>query len=263
MSEKHLTVLIVPHDERNVRRIRLSYRRLKALAVIGLVLFGLALAAILSYGRIATRATRAAMLERRNEKLSAENEKVERIAANLERSERAYRRIRSLAGLPPPEAEDSPRVEESPRAMLETLLPTSAEASGGSSKPSRANGSAVPSGWPLAIKGFVTSRFSGGEGHPGIDIAAPVDTPVVATAKGVVRSTGADPVYGNFVVIDHGSGLVTMYAHNAMVLVEQGDAVERGETIASSGNSGESTAPHLHYEIRRDGEPIAPDPYLE
>ncbi|MDX1623415.1 MAG: peptidoglycan DD-metalloendopeptidase family protein [Gemmatimonadota bacterium] len=256
MREKYLTLLVVPHDERNVRRLRLSYRSLKGLGAVALVLFAVALAAVLTYGRVATRATRAAMLQRENETLAAENAKVDQIAQNLERTEQAYRQIRAMAGLPPREEDDTPPARRRAEAGAERPRET-VPISQGPEATSGGEGRTL-AGWPLTIKGFVTADYGEGEDHPGIDIAVPPNTPVVATAPGVVRESGSDRVYGNFVVLDHGEGLETMYAHNALLLVGEGEEVERGQTIAYSGNSGESTAPHLHYEVREDGTPVDP-----
>ena len=120
----------------------------------------------------------------------------------------------------------------------------------------------VPAGWPLALRGFQSARWSGPEGHPGIDVAVPLHTAVLATAAGAVTRADQDSVYGNYVVIDHGGGLSTMYGHNEVLLVEPGERVTRGQPIAYSGNSGRSTAPHLHYEIRQGGRAIDPAPFL-
>lgn len=237
MRDKHLTLLVVPHDEHNVRQIRLSYRRLQVLAaVLGVVLVAV-LVAIASYGRVAARAGRAVVLEHENVRLKAENAKVDAIAMNLARTERAYEQIRSMAGL----TADVLPVEDVEQAGAEPRSPR---------------------GWPLATKGFVSAPFDSAEGHSGIDIAVPSNTPVVATASGQVRESGSDAVLGEYVVIDHDDGYETMYAHNANRLVSRGAAVERGQTIAYSGNTGRSTAPHLHYEVRRQGEPIDPTPYM-
>lgn len=258
MSEKkHLTVLVVPHDERNVRRLRLSYRWLKTLAAIGCVAGLLTIVAVLTYGRVAAQATRAAMLERENERLSEENAKVEAIAENLARTEAAYRQIREMAGLS--ESEGNRPVDEGvgerPGALdLSATRSTTATPE---------EGPGVPGGWPLTIKGFVTARFTGEDRHPGIDIAAPVNTPVVATASGTVARAGTDPVYGEYLLLRHEENFSTLYGHNALLLVNEGDAVERGETIAYSGNSGRSTAPHLHYEVRRGRQAVDPQPYLQ
>ena len=258
MTDRYLTVLIVPHDERNVRRLRISYRWIKIGIGIGGALLLVTALAIATYGRVASRATRAALLERENEQLAAENEKLDEIAENLDRTERAYAQIRDMAGLPPVGAEAPAGGRADPGAA----------GSGGEEAgeaPPRSSGSAhdsVPSGWPLALKGFETAGFSGSGGHPGMDVAVPVHTQVLATAAGTVVAADSDPVYGHYVVVDHGGGLETMYGHNALLLVEEGERITRGQPIAYSGNSGRSTAPHLHYEIRRDGRAIDPAPYL-
>jgi murein DD-endopeptidase MepM/ murein hydrolase activator NlpD len=237
MRDKQLTLLIVPHDEHNVRQFKLSYRRLRVLAaVLGAVLV-LALVGIASYGRVASRAGRAVALERENARLQAENAKVSDIATNLARTERAYDQIRAMAGL---------AAEEPPAEVLPV----------GSAEPQS------PTGWPLATKGFITAPFDSTEGHSGVDIAVPSNTPVVVTAGGTVRESGSDAVLGEYLLVDHDDGYETMYAHNANRLVSAGAAVERGQTIAYSGNTGQSTAPHLHYEVRKQGEPIDPAPYM-
>ena len=259
MSEKkHLTVLVVPHDERNVRRLRLSYRWLKGLAVAGAVVAILVVVAVATYGRMAAQATRAAMLERENERLSEENAKVESIAENLARTEAAYRQIREMAGLSEAGTVDPLATGDAPRQSAAEVRPEEGAVAG-----TPEEGPGIPGGWPLTIKGFVTARYEGGDGHPGIDIAAPVNTPVIATANGSVERAGTDPVYGEYVLVRHDEGFSTLYGHNALLLVEEGDAVERGETIAYSGNTGRSTAPHLHYEVRRRGEAVNPRPYLQ
>ncbi|CAN5811453.1 hypothetical protein BH20GEM1_BH20GEM1_11820 [soil metagenome] len=255
MTNKYLTVLVVPHDERNVRRLRVSYRWIKVWAGLAVLLLILLVAAIASWGRVASRAGRASLLERENARLEAENEKVDEIADNLRRTERAYSRIRDMAGLPP---------DPAARPAAEGQVAVAGEESLGEPEPASASGApdSVPAGWPLALKGFQTAGFTGEEGHPGIDVAVPVHTPVLATARGTVTAADSDPVYGHYVVLSHPGGLETMYGHNAVLLVEPGESVDRGQPIAYSGNSGRSTAPHLHYEIRRADRAIDPEPYL-
>ena len=253
MTDKYLTVLVVPHDERNVRRMRVSYRLVKVgITIAGALAVAVALA-LMSYGRVASRATKAALLERENQRLEAENAKVDEIAENLERTERAYARIREMAGLPPAEGVVGPGGAPGPLGGSD---PGEAAPATSSAAPD-----SVPAGWPLSLKGFETASFSGAEGHPGVDIAIPVHTPVLATARGTVTAADSDPVYGLYVILDHGE-VETMYGHNAVLLVEVGEQVSRGQPIAYSGNSGRSTAPHLHYEIRRGGRAIDPSPFL-
>jgi murein DD-endopeptidase MepM/ murein hydrolase activator NlpD len=119
--------------------------------------------------------------------------------------------------------------------------------------------------WPA--KGIVTQRFGenvteymdafGGQGHNGIDIGAAIGTPVVAIAAGEVAWTGADPDYGNYIRVHHPAhGLHSFYAHLDKIMVQVGQTVQAGQQIATLGNTGNSTGPHLHFEIRtgtRDG----------
>lgn len=121
--------------------------------------------------------------------------------------------------------------------------------------------------WPVVEQGFVTRVFGDtvtapdGE-HAGIDIAVPVGSYVRTTRGGVVQESGEDAAYGLFVRVTHDAGLTSLYAHNSWLFVSAGDSVEIGEVIALSGNSGRSTAPHLHVEIERDGSPVDPLEYL-
>ena len=92
--------------------------------------------------------------------------------------------------------------------------------------------------------------------HKGLDIAAPKGTPVRATESGIVIYADHAPGYGMLVSINHGYGVITQYAHNSRIFVEKGQRIRRGEVIASVGNTGHSTGPHLHYEIHLNGEAI-------
>lgn len=124
--------------------------------------------------------------------------------------------------------------------------------------------SATPEGWPT--KGWLTSYFGmrpspyTGERkmHEGIDIAANVGTTVRATADGVVVKATTEPGFGKVVMIDHGYGYRTIYGHNSKILVKTGMRVKRGTKISEVGNTGRSTGPHLHYEVRLNGVPINP-----
>ena len=125
-----------------------------------------------------------------------------------------------------------------------------------------------PTGWPA--KGWVTSDFGvrrdpfDGQRrmHEGLDIATRTGTPVVATAAGIVREVGAEPGYGKLVIIDHGYGFSTVYGHNSRILVKVGQRIKRGDLIATAGNTGRSSGPHVHYEVRVNGVPVNPNKYL-
>ncbi len=98
--------------------------------------------------------------------------------------------------------------------------------------------------------------------HAGLDFAAPAGTPILAAAGGVVTSAEYNAAYGNMVVIDHGNGLRTLYAHASRLEVAVGDIVRRGQQIARVGSTGRSTGSHLHFEVHRDGVPLNPARFL-
>lgn len=99
--------------------------------------------------------------------------------------------------------------------------------------------------------------------HSGIDLAAPMLTPIYAAAGGVVKESGAAPGYGNAVVITHDATTDTLYGHMEKILVREGQQVRAGQLIALVGNRGRSTGPHLHFEVHLDGTPVNPLPWLE
>lgn len=123
----------------------------------------------------------------------------------------------------------------------------------------------LPSIFPT--EGLVSSGFSRARlhpvyrqyrPHPGVDISAPAGTPILAAAKGTVKVAGYEGGYGLTVEIDHGYGYETRYGHTSKLLVQAGQSVERGDVIALVGQTGVTTAPHLHYEVRVGGEPRNP-----
>ncbi|NLZ38970.1 MAG: peptidoglycan DD-metalloendopeptidase family protein [Firmicutes bacterium] len=114
--------------------------------------------------------------------------------------------------------------------------------------------------WPLASGGTITSHFGPrwGRMHYGVDIAAAAGTSVRAADGGVVKISSYQGSYGNLVVIDHGNGYSTYYAHNSRLLVNSGERVVQGQTIALVGSTGNSTGNHVHFEIRKNGTPVNP-----
>ena len=112
--------------------------------------------------------------------------------------------------------------------------------------------------------GTLTSRFGPrwGRMHNGVDLAAPVGTPIRAADGGRVIFSGWDGGFGNVIRIDHENGFVTVYAHNSANLVSVGERVAQGQHIANMGSTGNSTGSHLHFEIRQNGRPIDPWPFI-
>nr|WP_188645804.1 M23 family metallopeptidase [Tsuneonella deserti] len=130
-------------------------------------------------------------------------------------------------------------------------------------------GVSIPSRAPLAVGstssgyGMRTHPVLGGmRAHKGIDLAAPVGTPVYATADGKVERADWFSSYGLYVAIEHGSDLETRYAHMSRLAVAAGQHVNKGDIIGYVGTTGRSTGPHLHYEVRVSGEAVNPIPYM-
>ncbi|KAF0185823.1 MAG: membrane protein [Nitrospirae bacterium] len=128
--------------------------------------------------------------------------------------------------------------------------------------------SSLPKGWPVA--GRVTShyghrqdpKYGGPEFHSGIDISVPKGTPIRTTADGVVSFSGWSAGNGNLVVVEHGMGYSTLYAHNSGNKVSVGDRVKRGNVIALAGATGYTTGSHLHYEVWVNGKAVNPRDYI-
>jgi len=126
----------------------------------------------------------------------------------------------------------------------------------------------VPTIWP--VEGFLTSRFGRRTSpftgqvlfHKGIDISARPGTPVSSTAGGKVILAGMDGAYGNSVIIDHGAGITTRYAHMKSINVQRGQTISRGDQVGSVGSTGRSSGPHLHYEVHVNNVPVDPMHYI-
>ena len=166
-----------------------------------------------------------------------------------------------------------PRPSETPQALSEKLDKLSAEATRQEQSLQELQAyfqdqrfllASVPSVWPT--RGWVTSDFgprldpytSERVMHAGMDIAGPHGKEVISPSDGTVVFAGLEGGYGNVLVIDHGYGIKTRYGHLASVKVKAGEKVKRGQPIANLGNTGRSTGPHLHYEVRVNG--IAQNP---
>lgn len=126
----------------------------------------------------------------------------------------------------------------------------------------------VPSIWPVNGRlnssfGSRSDPFTGGSSfHPGVDISASSGTQVRCTADGIVRMAEWSGAYGRLIVVDHGGGLETYYAHLSAFDVIPGQEVRRGQVVGRSGSTGRATSPHLHYEVRQGGAPVNPYKYL-
>ncbi len=116
--------------------------------------------------------------------------------------------------------------------------------------------------WPL--RGVLYAKFGrkGNDPHDGIDLSAPAGAPVKAAAPGSVLYAGEQKGYGLIVIVEHANALITLYAHNRDLRVKTGQKVRDGQVVATVGDSGRTSGPHLHFEVRKDGQPVDPLDYL-
>jgi murein DD-endopeptidase MepM/ murein hydrolase activator NlpD len=287
---KRFTILVIPEGSHRVRRFALKRSTLRWAAAVSacclLLLLGLTGFAL-----------RASFDQNEFERLRAEarihQQEMGQLAARLEALRKELvvmaqndAKVRVMAKLAKPKADSlggvgGPAVGEEPADSLATLQRqidslrrevdlqrVSQEELQGFLNDQRSLLGARPTGWP--VKGWITSSFGVRRDpfdgrrrmHEGLDIATRTGTPVLATAAGIVREVGSDPGYGKLVVVDHGYGYATLYAHNSQIKAKVGQRVKRGDLVALAGNTGRSSGPHVHYEVRFNGVPVNPHKYL-
>jgi murein DD-endopeptidase MepM/ murein hydrolase activator NlpD len=221
------------------------------LLALGLVL--LVLLAVL-YGPVFRSAARVPGMERELSRLRAENAAVRELSAALDSAESRYAQVRQMMG---------GQIVRDPltiKSSLPVAPPIRARLASGPAV--LAPGLGGPQYWPLDETGYITRGQikAGGrdEAHPGIDIAVSVGSLVRASGGATVREAGEHPEYGLFVLLDHPNEYQTMYGHLSRILVTANARVAPSEVIGLTGNSGRSTAPHLHFEIRQRGLSLDP-----
>lgn len=241
-----MRIIVVPATS-DSRTYELSYRRLRVLRGLGLGL-GVAVAfLVVTWGYMASRVADMAELEAEVALMRVDQERIPGLLRQISAVERQYAAIRALFA---PDGSGAP-------SELWLPPPGSFSRSSGGDEGSEDQ----PDSWPLADEsGALTQRRREDDGrvHPGIDIAIPTGSYIRAAGAGRVMEVGEDSIYGKFVRIDHENGYVTLYAHASDMSVELGEAVRKNEVIALSGSTGESTGPHLHFEILFEGEPVDP-----
>jgi murein DD-endopeptidase MepM/ murein hydrolase activator NlpD len=246
MDERNLTLIVVPHGDLETRSFVVSYRKLKIIGASVCVLVFVMAIVIASWFPVASLAATVPALKKDLETLESERAKVAELAKALSDVEAQYERVRVLLGADAPAAGSPP--------MLPPLRPDST-----TSEPPPLSRSNDVTDWPMAVRGFLTQTVTAGRrSHPGIDIAVALNSEVRAAGAGMVITAGSDEVYGNYIVLDHGAGLQTVYGHLNKFFVKPGDEVSRSQRIALSGSTGRSTASHLHFEVRRNGEFLDP-----
>ncbi|MBN1781420.1 M23 family metallopeptidase [bacterium] len=282
-SERFFSLIFVPDQERDPRSISMSYSRgwliLLGIGILGLHLIG----GLAAYFQIARLNHEKSLMIEQNEALIARNKKIEPIVKEFQEVRMMVDRIKKGFG-------STLGLEEEARTAL-SQMPLSDPSSMTSQRTIEENQmpdsrrSAIPltnyflymqeksvydpSAMPtlLPIEGYLTTHFQKRSwyytrAHQGIDIAAEKGSVIRAAGSGVVILANWTPDLGHTVIIDHGYGFYSYYGHAMRLLVSQGMRVAKGESIALLGSSGISSAPHLHFEIWKDGEPLDPETFL-
>jgi murein DD-endopeptidase MepM/ murein hydrolase activator NlpD len=277
MANEFYTLIVVPHAKARFRKFQVSVKLTKwvlgAFGVLGLVLAGI----LTHYTWIAVEVAEVRRLRSENLALAAKARAYEENAGQLQAKVLQLQSVVTKLGLMAGVEESTPdahlggvgglsRNEVLPPSVdiASTLHELDSTVSNLSDKSTRLEAyfrdqkellASTPSIWPL--RGYLSAGFGNRldpftglrDFHPGIDISVPRGTKVVAPADGVVVFSGARAGYGNAMMVDHGFGVVTRYGHLDGYNVRPGQRVKRGDIIAFSGNTGRSTAPHLHYEV--------------
>lgn len=254
MARRGVTVSVLKDGELTSSSYYLPLWVFRGLMVVGIALAVLIVLAAAFFGPLVRQAARVPELERDVARLGIDNAKVRVLAVALDSVEASYAQLRRMVGadiVPDP-------------LLLTTTLPVAPALEVRSPEQRRRfePGQSVPRHWPLDDRGYMTrGQVPGGqteEQHPGIDVAVAVGTLVRATGGGTVLQRGEDDEYGLFVLLRHPDGYQSMYGHLSRAVVREGQLIRAGEVIGRSGNTGRSTAPHLHFEIRRNGVTVDP-----
>jgi murein DD-endopeptidase MepM/ murein hydrolase activator NlpD len=248
------TIMVQRDGALESRTFRVRVWVVRAAAIVGSILGVLLVGVLAFYGPIARAAARVPGLQRDVARLQAENSRIVTLSAAVDSLEQRYAQVRKMIGAD---------IVPDPLRHAGTLpVAPAIRAYPRSATPRFAAGDQPPHYWPLDDTGFLTrgqvGDSAGDQAHPGIDIAVPTGSVVRAAGGGTVSQTGQDPEYGWFVLLQHVGGYQSMYGHLSRRLVAQGDTVGAGQVIGLSGNTGRSSAPHLHFEIRRQGTALDP-----
>ena len=263
-DDREMTFIVIPHgrDAASTRSFEVPYRRLKLMLVLGATVALLVLVMAGSWLYLAGQAARVPGLRSEVRSLRRDNARVEELARTVNQLNAEYAKVRAMLGA---DSVALPAIVDSAAAPAagDSAAADSVEgdsAGGGQGETAAAPGSSLPRRWPLAARGYVTRGHLAhlGRSHPGMDIAVASGSRILAAGGGTVAEVGEDSVYGRYVRIAHPDGYESLYAHASSLLVRARQRVPAGGLIALSGSTGVSTAPHLHFEIRKDGRPVDP-----
>ncbi len=280
-KKKYYTIMFIPEGNAHTFSMHIHRNIVYSLALFLLIfLVGLVLLVVKS-GEIAAKLQMVYILSSENKHLREENKRMTFVEDNLDRMTRLGRylqRIAQTSGTDQKMAGVSTsssrglREERLVRDSMDEILDSARASSSGDTGEEHRRGTAtemylaaLPNIQPV-IDGWITRRYLAvandtEQVHNGVDYAATLGTPIRATAPGIVEDVSNDKYFGLVVTVKHGFGMSTRYGHCSQILVSQGDHVDRGQTIALVGNTGRSSAPHLHYEVLKDGKNVNPANY--
>ena len=263
MDRRHVTIVVHQDGTPVSRTLRLPLWGVRAAIASVTVTGALLLLGAALYLPLVTQAARVPGLVRERDRLRTESKRIGELVAALDSAERRYDRIRDMLGadvVPDPIRRT---------ASLPVAPSITARLTGSASR--YETGGSTPRHWPLDEAGFVTrgqasggtGEDRGGDAHPGIDIAVPIGAAVRAAGGGTVLEAGEQAEYGRFVLLEHPDGYQTVYGHLSRIAVAAGMIVAAGQVVGLTGNTGNSSAPHLHFEIRQNGSSIDPRTLLK
>ncbi|HEX8392090.1 MAG TPA: M23 family metallopeptidase [Longimicrobium sp.] len=254
MSDDHTKTLILVTRDRDLstRSYELTDRQIRRWKTIAVVAGTLLVLMAGSWLWLAAQAARVPSLRSEVRELRRDRARAAQLESSLKQMESDYAKVRAMLG---PDSAALPAHGEAarPAAAADTAGDSDAE---GDQAPAI---SSLPRRWPLTSHGYVTRGHLAALGlHPGMDIAVAAGSRILAAGGGVVAEVGEDSVYGRYVRIAHRDGYESVYGHASKLLVRARQPVSAGRVIALSGSTGVSTAPHLHFEIRKDGRAVDP-----
>ncbi len=281
--KRFFSLIFVPDQDQNPKSLSMSYFLGKWILIVIALLFVHIISGFYSYYKIHELNTENDLLKTENHELTAQNIKIEQIAKKHEENDAILRKMLKGLGatlgvetdmdlLPGSSGMDMPVSQPVSPSSVESVTSEEVFWEYQDRLPMLSRGKDEyfdPEHLPtfLPVEGYMTTRFQkggwfAGRRHLGIDIASERGTPIQASGAGYVVFADWTPDFGNLVILYHGEGLFTYYAHASYVISNLGDYVKRGHTIALLGSSGISSAPHLHFEIWRNGEAVNPEEFL-
>lgn len=273
MSEKkYYTVMFVPSDNGRTFSIRLHKSIVRSLAlVIAVFVLGI-LYLVFQAGRIGLRLQLVEALREEKVELQQKNEELTQALVRAGETDRLASYLQRIALVVDGEASRDAAAEMfslSDSTVEDSTTETDPAVEAGRAENQHAASveylASIPNirpteGW--ITRGFMDSATPGRSVHQGLDFAASRGTPIRATAPGIVQSIENHKYFGLIVALSHEFEFETRYGHCSQILVNEGDHVKRGQTIALVGNTGRSSAPHLHYEVLKGGKPEDPKKYI-